>query len=496
MRELRWPLLVAVICLPIAVLAAGWKLPWLADPTPTAAPLGVPTGDREVAWIHTTVNANTWERFVTGVMRTQMTVPGLHVEDSRAFLDSTTAVPELVLRRDGHAGAVRIRWYKLQNQVTTADWVRALAARTPAPLAVIGGGSTDRAIDLARAMAAQEVWHGDRPPLLVTTATADFADPGEVMGPTPVRLADVYDDRTFRFCFTNRQMAEAVVGFVAQQPDVRPRPGEPDVPIAVLSVYWEDDRYSVDLQEQFTEAVNRRWQADGGVRFAGQWKIPFSVGGVVTPNVHEATVGRDIARQLAEMPDRRVMLVLPGITLPARRLLQAVVEAYPAAADKLVAVTGDGIPVNAILRDGEFAWPVAALPVPLVLFTHHDPAAWDTPAARPAPPPGYEFRRPNSTEEAMHFGELGKVLAEECFPKSGAAPARGDDLITRLKARAPAMFDANGERLGGGGEYVVFVRPRPDPLLTVWRNEDGKTWVQKRAVPFTARGPAAAEGRP
>jgi hypothetical protein len=232
------------------------------------------------------------------------------------------------------------------------------------------------------------------------------------------------------------------------------------------------------------------------VRFAGQWKIPFSVGGVVTPNVHEATVGRDIARQLAEMPDRRVMLVLPGITLPARRLLQAVVEAYPAAADKLVAVTGDGIPVNAILRDGEFAWPVGALPVPLVLFTHHDPAAWDAPAARPAPPPGYEFRRPNSTEEAMHFGELGKVLAEECFPGPAAPPARGDDLIARLKARTPAVFDPNGERLGGTGEYVVLVRPRPDPLLTVWRNEDGKAWVQKKAVPFTARGPAPAEGRP
>lgn len=471
MRELRWLLLVFALCLPIVLLVTQvWK-PW-ADGQ-SAVPMAVPAGDQEVAWIHTTTNAATWERFVTGVVRSASAVPGLAVDDSRAFLESTTAVPELVLSRAGHPGKLRIRWYKLQSEVSTADWVKALAARNPAPIAVIGGGTTDRAIQLAEALAAQEQWHGDRPPLLITTATADTAtadfDMTDDRGGVP--LVDLYDDRTFRFCFTNRQMAEAVVGFVFDGPEAALRPpGNARVPVVTVS--WGDDRYSVDLRDQFTAALTRRFAAPGRLAVLDHSTIPFSVGGNLSPNPRERDVAEFVADRLRTVPDERVLLVLPSTTQPARRLLRAVVEAEPRAAGKLVVVTGDGIPMNAVLRDGEFAWPAASLPVPLVFFAHNNPVAWDGSAAAPS---GYVFRPPNGTEEEMHFGELAKVLAVACFPPDQPAVARGDELVTRLRRRTD-FFDPNGERNANAGQHVLVVTPGRPPALTVWRQGAKGVW--------------------
>lgn len=505
LRELRWPLVVFLLCLPVILLASGQWQPWRAE-SPTATPLSVPAGDQEMAWIHTTTNANTWERFVTGIVRTQTVVPGLKVDDSRAFLDSTTETPELVLSSDGHAGKLHIRWYKLQNEIGAANWVQALAARTPAPLAVIGGGSTDRALDLAYAMAAQTEWKGDRPPLLITTATADFSE-SHGLG-SKLRLVDIYDDRTFRFCFSNHQMAKAVIDFVWQTPALRPTSASElargavasaawagfteatEERPAVLSVKWDDDPYSIDLHEQFASVLSRlSWPhtlLPLPVSIQQLQSIPYSIGGLNTPNWCEATRAVEIAEILTRYPTQRLMLVLSSTTHPARRLLRTVLESQPSTADKLVVVTGDGIPVNAILRDGEFAWPVASLALPLVLFAHNDPTAWDAPNRNIPPPPGYTFAPPNSTEEAMHFGELGRVVVTACYPPNAPLVSRGDTLIERLHARRPAFFDTNGERLDGTGEHVVVVRPWPESLLTVWRRGD-EGWKRLSETPLDPR---------
>ena len=73
-------------------------------------------------------------------------------------------------------------------------------------------------------------WHGKPPLLMLDTATADVL----YVGPQhnqPVPLMDIYPDRTFRFCFTNRQMAEAVANWVGPDPFLRPvgspAPGTP-----------------------------------------------------------------------------------------------------------------------------------------------------------------------------------------------------------------------------------------------------------------------------
>src|SRR5579885_1115766 len=173
MTRLLWPLSVLIICLPVAILASGVQLPFFNRPPGLPRPLPVPSGDQELAWLHTTTNGPTWERFVSGVVRAQMLVPGLRVDDSAAFVDQTTGVPEVVVSMDGRAGKLRIRWYKLTGEATADHWVRALADRDPPPLALIGGGSSDRAVDLARALDRRQAWRGDRPVLLITTATAD-----------------------------------------------------------------------------------------------------------------------------------------------------------------------------------------------------------------------------------------------------------------------------------------------------------------------------------
>ncbi|MBN9022761.1 MAG: hypothetical protein J0H08_11850, partial [Rhizobiales bacterium] len=134
----------------------------------------------------------------------------------------------LVVTRAGFAGRLRIRWYKIGAEASIAAWVEALARRRSAPLAVIGGSTSDRARELAVALNRQVNWRGERPLLLVTTATVDSV-PDEAGGPAR-DLADVYPRHTFRFCFSNSQMVRAVTDFVLQEPTLHPGPaGQPTV---------------------------------------------------------------------------------------------------------------------------------------------------------------------------------------------------------------------------------------------------------------------------
>ena len=99
----------------------------------------------------------------------------------------------------------------MTNYAPTDAWVKALAARNPAPLAIVGGWSSDRARELAEAMTAT-TWPGQKPLLLLATATADAVYPDEdnyEPGYQPPKLIGLYE-RSYRFCFTNRQMAASV----------------------------------------------------------------------------------------------------------------------------------------------------------------------------------------------------------------------------------------------------------------------------------------------
>src|SRR5262249_58121664 len=141
-----------------------------------------------------------------------------------------------------------IHWYKLTSDLKTQDWVTALLQRQPPPLAIIGGSSSDLAIDLARhleAEASRQRLGSACPLLLLTTATAHAAEaePGQTEAP----LHTLYPGRTYRFCFTNQQMAEAVTSFIWNRPDLRP---DTD-PFYVT--FWQDDPYSTDLNRRFCD---------------------------------------------------------------------------------------------------------------------------------------------------------------------------------------------------------------------------------------------------
>jgi hypothetical protein len=528
-----WPVPVLVALAGAIVLARGVFSRAPAD----ARPLPVPDGDVEVAWLHIPTAGDTWENFVWGVKRAEMAAPGapagVFVDDAAAFPTRTTAVPELVLTRQGFNGRVRVRWYKVTDDAPVAAWVSALAARDPAPLALVGGWSSDRARELADAMTATD-WPGARPALLLATATAETVFEGETnYAPDyqPPKLIELYSP-SFRFCFTNRQMADAVTDFALSDPSLRPGPAvvpglravpgaaggpwallpwlaelrapPPGVPafpdrradgrgVQAYALAWKDDPYSLDLSQRFREALEEQGATPGRPRLLVESNyIPFSTGRFARPNPYEAQV---VDHVVANLPRRgeRTLIVVPTVPAPARRVLSALAQAR-GSATRLVAVTGDGISVNTLFRDGEFAWPVRALPIPLVLFTHADPFDWDD-SGGPRPPKGYELHPPRpgavkSTVEDIHlFTGVARALVRGAFPDGGATAPSASEFARNLHALG--TFDTSGNRLRGSGEYVVVVRPTPrvegavtatDAVIEVWTRTNG-AWARRHSRP-------------
>jgi hypothetical protein len=531
--RLWWPVLLLVALAGAIVLARGalTRAPEHARPRP------VPDGDLEVAWLHIPTSGDTWENFVWGVKRAETAAPGapagVTVDDSAAFPSRTTDVPELVLARAGFAGRVRVRWYKVTDDAPVAAWVSALAKRAPVPLAVIGGWSSDRARELADALGATD-WPGERPALLLATATAETVYPEEAnyaLGYQPPKLIELYSP-AFRFCFTNRQMAEAVTDFALSDPSLRPGPAvlpglravpgaaggpwgllpwlaelrapPPGVPafpdqraeppgLQAYALAWKDDPYSLDLSQRFRDVIAEQGATPGRPRLAIESDlIPFSTGRFARPNPYEAQVVDHI---VANLPRRgeRTLIVVPTVPAPARRVLSALAQARESA-HRLVAVTGDGISVNTLFRDGEFAWPVRALPIPLVMFTHADPFGWDAPGD-PVPPKGYELVPPRpgavkSTVEDVHlFTGVARALVRGAFPDGGATVPGATAFARNL--RALELFEPSGNRARGSGEFVVVVRPTPraegvvtaaDAVIEVWARANG-AWARRHARP-------------
>ena len=60
--------------------------------------------------------------------------PGLQGDDSAAFPQQTTAVPEVSLSWSGPGPRFVFRWYKLTSDWKTRDWIEALLKRQPPPV--------------------------------------------------------------------------------------------------------------------------------------------------------------------------------------------------------------------------------------------------------------------------------------------------------------------------------------------------------------------------
>lgn len=489
----------ATLLVMLAILLI-WPL-WDAVPAREARPRPVARGDQEVVWLNAATSAVAWERFVTALRQVQgeRGEAGLRLDDGNAFPLQTTAVPEVALYRQGEKSRLWIRWYKLAGDLQGDDWVEALTQRTPPPLAIIGGGSSDRARDLAVKLGETIPRAGAGCPLLfITTATADLVplrdDPANWQ-----RLDGLYAGRTFRFCFSNRQMARAVADFIWTQDDLRPD-GEP-----VYLPAWTDDPYSLDLAEGFHDIlgterqrrlaareVTRLWAwcaefASGSATLptlpslacsavvappAGpfwQIRIHHSIGGISHPNRCEADVAERMMTDRRQRPEqRRPLLVLPATVQPARRFLRGLMRIAPLEASRFVVASGDTPDFNTVFRDRYQAWPIQDLPYDLVFFCHRnplDPAALSTES---------EF---TGQEDLRLYADIGRALTDAAWGDQGLVGS-ASELATRLRLLPKPKFDENGNWPSGEGEFVVCLRPtwdfdrvRPRARLQVFRAE-------------------------
>jgi hypothetical protein len=484
-----------VIVVGLAVVAGGLMF-WPSGQPGRAVPLTLKAGDQEIVWLREATNTG-WERFVAAARRLHADRPDLELNDANAFPSLTTSVPELSVRGEGQKSRLWFRWYKLTADQGTAEWVEALCRRDPPPLAIIGGGTTDRALDLARALADLSMPLESRPLLLITSATADRI----YVDDSWKDLMKIYPDRSFRFCFTNRQMTQALTDFIGHQEELRP-----DEPAYL--VYWDDDPYSIDLFEDFREVLGKPWSIS----------IPYSLGGHTQPNLWEAGAVEKLMDAVSVHPQQhRSLLVLPATPQSARRFLRGLERTAPAETARFVVATGDGIDLNVIYRDRRSSWPIQDLPFTLVLFCHRNPV--DPIAFQPDQPDSetavssVSEKTNSSTHDLLLYRDTVAMIVDATCRKTGV-PTNPERMKAHfheaLLPNGKPSFDAEGNQRSGTGEYIVVLQPvrqgnrvLPRGKLQVWNRArdatDGRHWRRVQELDVDYLPPSAAalpEGTP
>lgn len=525
-----WVILLVVVALLTVVIA------FVFYPGPTLlVPLPVRAGEQEIAWLYPATAPTSWNRFIMALARAEPTlaqaIPGLRVRiDERTFPVASTTLPEAALEWPNGRRLV-FRWYKTTSEQNVAHWLEALLKRDPPPLALLGGSTSDAAYRILSALREQTpVFSPERSPLmLLTTGTADrwISNPAE--REAPVDLLELYPARTFRFCFSNVQMARATCDFIWSQPDLRP-----DSDPAYL-IHWLDDAYSRDLVEGYLAALHgiaaratledQAWVLGnalvpglgpfrGGVlplhrmglegsnfRLAvphSRQLIDSSVGTFTLANRFEVEVSKYLLLDLAAYPRQtRPLLAVTGQMLPCRRFLREIVRSDPRRGRQLVVTTGDAVPFTTLYRDRRTHWPIQDLPFDLVAFAHQNPI--DTSAGfRPEGETlemSSEFPQTNQagTDDLLLLQEI--VLAiglalrdpsEEWTPATFARRLRALHYHQRrivTEAVGIPFFDRRGHRADGTGEHLLCLRPRvdgdrvlPEALLEVFRWEGPSRW--------------------
>jgi hypothetical protein len=497
-------------------------------------PLPVRANEYEIAWLYPATNTTTWERFIAAMRSANERLKEQHENVTFEIGDAAyplqmTDVPEVAIRWKDQDKRLVFRWYKLSSSSKTRDWVEALAQRSPPPLAVIGGGNSYSGLELARQMqrVCQKLPEAIRPLLLLSTATADYVpvtNSSDAEAPE-ILVNQLYPERTFRYCFSNRQMAFATTRFLWEHDDVvygeqqqvggwfpmsrllmkheelRPE-AEP-----VIEVAWQDDSYSTDLLlgYQFARrslearALAREWAWLASCGQTGTfpllggclpgehlgWQpsiqpqgfgIFSSVGTYHAPNQFENEAVHELLKDLDKLPRQRRMLIVTGQFQPTRRFLHALARSALDAPERLVVVTGDTISFNHIYRDRLAAWRTQDLPFPLVFFCHRnpiDPAAGFDPAAG----------RVTGTEDVLLFRDVVESVVTAFGQAGGAADAPElarmlrtiglHDGRFRIDPESRLLFTHDGMRNSGTGEHVVYLRPNREGNLVL-----ADAWVE------------------
>jgi hypothetical protein len=480
----------------------------------------LPKGDQEIAVLLPATNTEGWERFVSALRLLaeewgnvhDRTLP-LRISTENAFLPRSVDVSELALSMAASENKLWIRWYKLSGLNDARRWITLLHQRTTAPLAIIGGDTTDRALDVATVLKEFEPsWAPRTPPLfLITTATADRYLPREkAIEPNAVakypyaewpKLMSLYPGRSFRYSFTNNRMAEAVLDFLRAHPEVwlerdraqtaaqltqailgmfalpyplavmgEPGPLRPSFTMSTL--WWRDDGYSRDMSESFSMSFRDMTGPNNtNLRVLDVSEVEYSVGDFYNPNPRERsmiTLFIDQQHDAAERPPQ--LLVLPTGAQRVRRVVRDLCRQAPASARRLVIANGDAISFNTVFRDRDLAWNILDLPVPLVFFSHRNPISRSA---------GFDPSNPKaltSTQDLLFYRDLLESICHAAFDRSNLL-ADSDAMRRRLEKtlwhqhrvrnrivnesvqEALDFFDAEGNRKPGTGEFICWLAP-------------------------------------
>jgi hypothetical protein len=494
-----------------------------------AVPRPVPPGDQEVVWLYAATQTESWERLVTGIRRLASDAAvGLEVvDDSNVFPTQSTTVPELAVTLGRSRHRLWFRWYKLTSDQNTHDWVDVLTRRQPPPLAIIGGGSSDKAHELARELNGVRNRLAAPPLLMITTGTADEV-PVEQNDWEKGDLMSVYPDRTFRFCFNNTQMARSVSNFIWSQPELRPD-GDP----AYLPV-WQDDPYSRDLADRFQEVLRLRsikagartwaWQTGQSavsgfpLELAASFRNDFplvsrvdrvsiahSIGTFSQPNEWEALAAERIINDYGSQhstPHRALLALSAPASQPARRFLRGLLRTAPAHADSFVVAMGDSFDFNTVYRDRNVTWLIQDVPFNLVFFCHRNPVdpiafAPDRPGSELAAPDPSE-RTSTGTDYLILYRDIAEALSRGAYLDGSLVPdadrlrrnlhaARLKGGRLRFDGDGRELFDSRGNRPSNTGECVVWLEPLrsadnrvlPQARLRIYRSDSssGQRWA-------------------
>jgi hypothetical protein len=473
MRRLLQPSLVIFIALLTAVVVTGAVLLWPRNDT-RPRPEPVPKGDHEVVWLSYASNFATWERFIKGMdtaaqrLAKDPKAPKVDVDVNRAFPEESTAVPEVVLSVEGVSGKLHVRWCRLTANWKSINWIDVLLARDPPPLAIIGGSFSDAAIRQAAELQEKGTKLGKNAPIYFvaqatkTRLTRDVA-------PSPEAIP--YQNRTFRCCFSNARLTESICDFIWRSEGLRPTCKEYYVP------YWEDDRYSEDLRDQFNVILHSPPYERDVTPDLFLPSILTSIGTFDWPNREESETARKLLEHLRAQPsDSRPLLVLSGQLQPSRRFLRALSRLDPNVLPRFIAASGDVVSFNTIYRDRNVAWSIQDFPCDLVLFAHREPVSEDagfrTISKLPGPGMGVGPASTATDDVLLYADMIEAILLATYREKEGLVASAGEmqealrgvrwdaslGQVT-LEGNKPRLFDDSGNREPGTGECIVWLHP-------------------------------------
>jgi hypothetical protein len=387
-----------------------------------------------------------------------------------------------------------------------------LHARQRPPLAVLGGATSDRAFRIAQALAKTYPPIDQAAPLfLITTATAE-----KTAEEKP--LIREYDERTFRFSFTNQKMVEALLKFTRQTPSLWVnQPGIAPANVKMHAVVWQDERYSQDLAELFDNRLKPYFPQG---EFNPEGPIKYSVGDFFQPSPLEQNV---VGFLLLQPIQPQSLLVLPTQSVRMRRFLLNLYQRSPRDARNLVILNGDAISFNTVYRDRDILWNILDVPYSLVFFAHRNPidrAAGfrQSDEERDDSPDVFPQRSTTGTHDVLLYRDVFEAILYAAYDSQGNL--HGDLLRLRQRMRATAwlrprgdseqprvcntdlhsldqkpapFFTDRGNRSRDTGEHIVWVRPnftedRVDltSQISVWSmlpDTEGAAWKEVHSFP-------------